>query len=223
MMLRGWSWDAAIGPAGLGDRPLLAALAAARPDEAGEAAIAATGPRARRRRRLPTHLVVTLVVARGLWAAASLRQGLAAVVAGRSRAWPDDRATTEHRRHRPGSAAGRSTAAPGAVRGGGPADRHGADRWRLPGWAAGDGDRRHPDRRGGPAGERPGLGAPADHAWGRRVPPAPGARPDRDRPPRDRRGGDPPLRHGRGADRPAAAARGRPGQAAGVGSGLPLG
>ena len=82
MMLRGWSWDAAIGPAGLGDRPLLAALAAARPDEAGEAAIAATGPRARRRRRLPTHLVVTLVVARGRWAAASMRQGLAAVVAG---------------------------------------------------------------------------------------------------------------------------------------------
>src|SRR5204863_171461 len=63
MALRGWSWDAAIGPAGLGDRPLLEALAAAIPDAAVEAAIEATGARERRRRSLPTHLVVTRVVA----------------------------------------------------------------------------------------------------------------------------------------------------------------
>ena len=54
MTLRGWSWEAALGPAGLGDRPLLEALAAAIPDESVEAAIAATGTRERRRRRLPT-------------------------------------------------------------------------------------------------------------------------------------------------------------------------
>lgn len=78
MTLRGWSWGAAIGPAGLGDRPLLEALEAAIPDEAVEA----TGTRERRRRRLPTHLVVTLVVAMGLWASESMRHVLAEVVAG---------------------------------------------------------------------------------------------------------------------------------------------
>src|ERR687890_2043730 len=82
MMLRGWSWEAALGPAGLGDRPLLEALEAAIPDEEVEAAIEATGTRERRRRRLPTHLVVTLVVAMGLWAAESMRHVLAEVVAG---------------------------------------------------------------------------------------------------------------------------------------------
>jgi hypothetical protein len=82
MALRGWSWDAALGPAGLGDRPLLEALAAAIPDVAVEAAIEASGTRQQRRRRLPTHLVVTLVVAMGLWASESMRHVLAEVVAG---------------------------------------------------------------------------------------------------------------------------------------------
>jgi Insertion element 4 transposase N-terminal/Transposase DDE domain len=82
MALRGWSWDAAGGPAGLGDRPLLEALRAALPDELVEAAIEATGTRERRRRRLPTQLVVTLVVAMGLWASESIRHSLAAVVDG---------------------------------------------------------------------------------------------------------------------------------------------
>ena len=82
MALRGWSWDAAIGPAGVGDRPLLEALEAAIPDEAVATAIEATGTRERRRRRLPTRLVVTLVVAMGLWAAESMRHVLAEVVAG---------------------------------------------------------------------------------------------------------------------------------------------
>ena len=59
MGLRGWMWDAA----GLGDRPLLDALAAALPE--------ATGTR-ERRLLLPTHLVVTLVVAMGLWAEARI-------------------------------------------------------------------------------------------------------------------------------------------------------
>src|SRR5215208_2428083 len=82
MTLRGWSWDAAIGPAGLGDRPLFAALEVAIPDAAIAAVLEATGTRERRRRRLPTHLVVTLVVALGLWAAESMRHVLAEVVAG---------------------------------------------------------------------------------------------------------------------------------------------
>jgi Insertion element 4 transposase N-terminal/Transposase DDE domain len=82
MALRGWSWDATTGPAALGDRPLLEALEAAIPDEAVAAAIEATGTREQRRRRLPTHLVVTLVVAMGLWAAESMRHVLAEVVAG---------------------------------------------------------------------------------------------------------------------------------------------
>lgn len=82
MALRGWRWDTVMGPAGLGDRPLLEALEAAIPDEAVAAAIEATGTREQRRRSLPTQLVVTLVVAMGLWAAESMRHALAEVVAG---------------------------------------------------------------------------------------------------------------------------------------------
>src|ERR671929_1057203 len=91
MTLRGWSWEAALGPAGQGDRPLLEALEAAIPDAAVEAAIKATGTRERRRRRLPTHLVVTLVVAMGLWAAESMRHVLAEGVAGWREGGPSDR------------------------------------------------------------------------------------------------------------------------------------
>jgi hypothetical protein len=112
MGLRGWSWDAVAGPAGLGDRPLLEALEAALPDAAVEAAIERTGTRERRRRVLPTHLVVTLVVAMGLWAAESVRHALAAVVDG----WGEARA-------RRAAALG---GAAGAPRG----------RWRLPSTAA---------------------------------------------------------------------------------------
>jgi hypothetical protein len=80
MALRGWSWDAAGGPAGVGDRPLLEAVAAALPEAAVEAAIVCTGTRERRRRRRPTHLVVTLVVAMGLWTGEAMRHVLASVV-----------------------------------------------------------------------------------------------------------------------------------------------
>jgi hypothetical protein len=48
MALRGRPWDATIGPAGLGDRPLLEALEVAFPDAAVGAAIEATGTRERR-------------------------------------------------------------------------------------------------------------------------------------------------------------------------------
>ena len=60
MALRGWSWEAALGPAGQGDRPLLEALAAAIPNETVEATIEATGTRERRRRRLPRLLSVRI-------------------------------------------------------------------------------------------------------------------------------------------------------------------
>ena len=82
MGLRGWSWDVTVGPAALGDRPLLEALQAALPDAAVEAAIARTGTRERRQRLLPTRLVVTLVVAMGLWATDAVRHVLATVVEG---------------------------------------------------------------------------------------------------------------------------------------------
>lgn len=82
MRLRGWTWDAAVGPAGLGNRPLLEALHVALPDVAVEETIEHTGTRERRRRLLPTHLVVTLVVGMGLWAAESVRHVLVAVVDG---------------------------------------------------------------------------------------------------------------------------------------------
>lgn len=82
MGLRGWTWDVAVGPAGLGNRPLLEALAVALPDVAVEEVIERTGTREQRRRLLPTHLVVTLVVGMGLWAAESVRQVLAEVVGG---------------------------------------------------------------------------------------------------------------------------------------------
>jgi hypothetical protein len=101
MTLGGWTWEAALGPAGLGDRPLLEALEAAMPDEAVEAAIEATGTRERRRRRLPTHLVVTLVVAMGLWASESMRHVLAEVVAG----WREGRDNEQAGWHLPSTAA----------------------------------------------------------------------------------------------------------------------
>src|SRR4051812_14250888 len=101
MALRGWSWEAALGPAGQGDRPLLEALAAAIPDEAVEATIEATGTRERRRRRLPTHLVVTLVIGMGLWASESMRPVLAEVVAG----WREGAASAQSAWRLPGTAA----------------------------------------------------------------------------------------------------------------------
>jgi hypothetical protein len=114
MGLRGWSWDAAAGPAGAGHRPLLEALEVALPDAAVEEAIERTWTRERRRRVLPTHLVVTLVVAMGLWAEESVRHALAAVVDG----WAETR-------ERRAAALGPLAGAPAA-----PA------RWRLPSTAA---------------------------------------------------------------------------------------
>jgi transposase IS4-like protein/DDE family transposase len=109
--LRGWSWDAVAGPAGLGNRPLLEALAAALPDAAIEDAIERTGAREQRRRLLPTQLVVTLVVGMGLWAEAAVRHVLAEVVGG----W---REMSEQREDALGSVGRRAT------------------RWQLPSTAA---------------------------------------------------------------------------------------
>src|SRR5688572_26127854 len=119
MSLRGWSWDAVAGPAGLGNRPLLEALAAALPDTAVAEAIERTGARERRRRLLPTPLVVTLVVGMGLWAEAAVRHVLAAVVDG----WQEAR---ERR------AAALGPAGPA----GGRAPRRARAGWRLPSTAA---------------------------------------------------------------------------------------
>jgi len=80
--LRGWSWDTVAGPSGLGSRPLLEALEVALPDAVIEEVIERTGAREQRRRLLPTHLVVTLVVGMGLWAEAAVRHVLVAVVDG---------------------------------------------------------------------------------------------------------------------------------------------
>ena len=115
MALRGWSWDAVAGPAGAGHRPLLEALEAALPDAAVEDAIEHTGAREQRRRVLPTHLVVTLVVAMGLWATESVRHALATVVDG----WH------EARERRAGSLAAGAASGPA-----------GRPRWRLPSTAA---------------------------------------------------------------------------------------
>ena len=101
MALRGWSWEAALGPAGQGDRPLLEALAAAISDETVEATSEATGTRERRRRRLPTHLVVALVIGMGLWASESMRHVLAEVVAG----WREGAASAQSAWRLPSTAA----------------------------------------------------------------------------------------------------------------------
>ena len=102
MRVRGWTWDASVGPAGLGNRPLLEALEVALPDVAVEEVIERTGTRERRRRLLPTHLVVTLVVSMGLWAAESVRHVLVAVVDG----WQEGR---ERRKDLLGPPSGRRT------------------------------------------------------------------------------------------------------------------
>jgi hypothetical protein len=101
MALRGWSWDAAVDPKGVRDRPLLEAVQAALPDEVVEQAIDATATREQRRRLLPTRVVVTLVVAMGLWAGESMRHALAAVVDG----WRESDAATEAHWHLPCTAA----------------------------------------------------------------------------------------------------------------------
>jgi hypothetical protein len=85
------------------------------PAAAVEDAIERTGTRERRRRVLPTHLVVTLVVGMGLWAAESRRHVLAEVVEG----WREVRA--QHRQ-------ALRTAGPHASRGG----RRARGPWRLP-------------------------------------------------------------------------------------------
>lgn len=98
------------GPAGLGNRPLLEALAVALPDATVADVIERTGTREQRRRLLPTHLMVTLVVGMGLWAAAPLRHVLAEAVEG----WREMQARRD------------------AVLG----SRHGRRAWRLPSTAA---------------------------------------------------------------------------------------
>jgi hypothetical protein len=125
MSLRGWSWDTVAGPAGLGNRPLLEALEVALPNVAIEEAIERAGAREQRRRLLPTHLVVTLVVGMGLWAAESVRHVLAAVVDG----WREVR----ERREDTLGTVGPVRLAEATISGGSGSGRPG---WRLPSTAA---------------------------------------------------------------------------------------
>src|SRR5438270_13350753 len=101
MALRGWSWEAAVAPHRVRDRPLLEAIQAALSDEVVEQAIEATATREQRRRLLPTHVVVTLVIAMGLWAGESMRHALAAVVDG----WREQDAAAAVHWHLPCTAA----------------------------------------------------------------------------------------------------------------------
>ena len=124
MRLRGWTWDAAVGPAGLGNRPLLEALEVALPDMVVEEVIERTDTRERRRRLLPTHLVVTLVVSMGLWATESVRHALVAVIDG----WHEVRIRREDLL---GRSSLRSPRARGATRRG-----RASARWHVPSTAA---------------------------------------------------------------------------------------
>jgi hypothetical protein len=82
MGVRGFELAAAGDVGGTDGRPALAALQQAIPLTAIHTAIALTGAREQRRRRLPSDLVVALVIGLGLWARASLREVLAALVDG---------------------------------------------------------------------------------------------------------------------------------------------
>lgn len=82
MPLQGCAFEQVPHAPYLSDRPLLDALRLAIPDEAIDAAIAATGAREQRRRLLPSRLVVALVIALGLWARDGLRDVLANLVEG---------------------------------------------------------------------------------------------------------------------------------------------
>jgi Insertion element 4 transposase N-terminal/Transposase DDE domain len=101
MGLRGWSWEPTVGSAGVSDRPLLEVLQTVLPDEVVEQAIETTATREQRRRLLPTRVVVTLVVAMGLWANESMRHALAAVMDG----WREADAVAEAHWHLPCTAA----------------------------------------------------------------------------------------------------------------------
>jgi hypothetical protein len=76
MPLQGFSLTQGSGGAHLGDQPVLEAMRQAIPDEAIDAVIAEAGVQERRKRLLPAHLVVSLVVGLGLWA----REGLVDVL-----------------------------------------------------------------------------------------------------------------------------------------------
>lgn len=82
MGVRGFQLAIPTEAAAPGDRPVLAALHAAIPPAAIRAAIAVTGAQEQRRRRLPTELVVALVIGLGLWARGGLREVCTALLDG---------------------------------------------------------------------------------------------------------------------------------------------
>jgi len=82
MPLHGFAFEQVPHAPHLTDQPLLKALPTTVPDAAIEAAIRATGAQERRRRLLPSRLVVALVSARGRWAREGRRDVLSHLVAG---------------------------------------------------------------------------------------------------------------------------------------------
>lgn len=82
MPVRGFVLAAPADTAWSGDYAPLDALRLAIPEGAIAAAIARTGAGEQRRRRLPSDLVVALVIGLGLWARANLREVLASLVEG---------------------------------------------------------------------------------------------------------------------------------------------
>src|SRR5579884_3472726 len=82
MPLKGFSLAQVPHSPHLADQPLLEALRLAIPDEAIDTAIAEAGAQEQRRRLLPSRLVVSLVIAMGLWAREGLRDVLANLVEG---------------------------------------------------------------------------------------------------------------------------------------------
>jgi hypothetical protein len=82
MPLHGFAFEAVPHAPHLADLPLREALHRALPEQAIDAAVAATGAQEQRRRLLPARRVVALVVALGLWARDGLRDVLANLVEG---------------------------------------------------------------------------------------------------------------------------------------------
>src|SRR5262245_43436492 len=82
MSLQGFSLTDVGSEPHLGEQPVLAAVRSAMPDGAISAVIAEAGVQERRKRRLPAQLMVSFVIALGLWPREGLVDGLKNLVDG---------------------------------------------------------------------------------------------------------------------------------------------
>ena len=215
--LQGFALTATRAGSHLGDQAVLAAVRQAIPDEAIDAVIAETGTQERRKRRLPSRLVVAFVIGLGLWAREGLVSVISTLVDGlRERdpspwsAWrpPVKSALSQARQRlgvRPLFLLFRRLAGPVA------ASRTAGG---VPVWAAADGDRRDDARSAGHARECAGVRS-AEHEprrWGPAlgaVPPGQAGLAGRAGDPRRVRPADPPRHRQRGAARTSPAAVGQ--------------